>query len=118
MNIREYSQDDVDRWNHMHPSGSYGLLLRDHLGVGLHGVPVTTRSSAWRVGGGQALVSLIGYTGGYSIDRIVFDEPARPIPVEDAKYPGVGGSKHLPGTTIPTEDSVAGLQLIAHIPSC
>lgn len=53
--------------------------------------------------------------------RIIPDSaPPEPPPsaAQDAKYPGVGGSKHLPGTTIPPEDSVAGLHLIAHIPSC
>lgn len=99
MQTREYTEDEIAEWNRRHPIGSECILFRDFSGVDHTGDRTHTRSEAWRIGSGHALVCVAGRTGGQSIDRIMF-VPAVATPPAS------------------TEDSVAGLQLIAHIPSC
>lgn len=99
MNTREYTAEEIAEWNRRHPIGSECILFRDFSGVDQIGDRTNTRSEAWRLGNGHALVCVAGHTGGQSLDRVVF------VP-------------HAGAPTTPTEDSVAGLQLIAHIPSC
>ena len=120
MKTRRYSQDDINAWNWAHPVGSDCIMISDPITIGTVGFRTRTRSSAWLLPSGYAVVCLEGRTGSHSVDYVLFvmSEEVPTQPVEDVKYPGVGGSKHLPGTTIPPEDSVAGMQLIAHIPSC
>ena len=103
MKTRTYTQDDVNAWNWAHPVSSECIMIADEITIGALGFRTRTRSSAWLLPSGHAVVSLEGRTGGHSIDRVLFvaseyAPPAQPV--------------------APTEDSVAGMQLIAHIPSC
>lgn len=56
----------ADVWNGLHPSGT-PVFLRNYSGVEEE---TFTRSEAWLLGSGRAVVLVVGRTGGYSLDRI------------------------------------------------
>jgi hypothetical protein len=59
-------QPTVQQWNDRHPVGTEVVVTRDD-GTELR---TATRSEAWTLGGGQAVVKVAGISGGYSLDRV------------------------------------------------
>lgn len=57
----------VEAWNSQHPSGTPVIVIQDD------GSQVTskTRSVAWTLGHGEAVVSYEGRTGGYALSRVI-----------------------------------------------
>lgn len=63
---RKPTKYDLETWNAMYPSGSPCILTddfgREH--------KTNTRSIAWELGHGEAVVKVEGRSGGYMLDRI------------------------------------------------
>ena len=55
----------VTTWNEKHPEGTRVVVRRDNGDV----LETTTRSPAWVVGG-TAVVSVVGISGGYALERV------------------------------------------------
>lgn len=60
------------QWNEQHPIGTAVVVTRDN-GAEQRSV---TRSAAWTLGDGQAVVKVEGISGGYALERV---RPAPPI---------------------------------------
>jgi len=56
----------ADEWNEKHEIGIGVLVVRDD-GKLWH---TKTRSRAWTLGGGQAVIALEGRSGGYDLSRV------------------------------------------------
>lgn len=57
----------VDAWNSQHPPGTPVILIQDDGGQ----VISKTRSIAWILGHGEAVVSYEGRSGGYALSRVI-----------------------------------------------
>ncbi len=57
----------VEAWNSQYPPGTPVIIIQDD---GSH-VTSKTRSAAWTLGHGEAVVSYEGRTGGYLLSRVV-----------------------------------------------
>lgn len=60
----------LSEWNAQHKFGDRCSLCLDNSEV----VPTRLRSEAWRLGGGHVVAMVEGHTGGWRLDRILFDE--------------------------------------------
>ena len=56
----------ASEWNKKYPEGTQVMLTDDHGNEHL----TITRSIAWELGHGAAVVSVVGRAGGYSLDRV------------------------------------------------
>jgi hypothetical protein len=68
-----YTEQQVKDWNEKHPVGSQCVLIKD---AG-DSTPTKTRSEAWRLPWGGALVCIEGKSGGWDIGRVKFTEDSK-----------------------------------------
>lgn len=64
------NQDQIDLWNDLYPPGSPCYVRYDDGSEHTH----HTRSIAWLLGDGTAVVKVDGLSGGYSLDRVTIAE--------------------------------------------
>ncbi len=64
--MSKMTQKQLDKWNETFPIGSPCWVQYDDGSEHTH----HTRSFAWFLGGGHAVVKVDGLSGGYSLDRL------------------------------------------------
>lgn len=64
--MRKMTQQQIDEWNEIFPVGSLCWVRYDDGSEHTH----HTRSAAWLLGSGHAVVKVNGLSGGYSLDRL------------------------------------------------
>jgi hypothetical protein len=73
MKPRTYTEQQVRDWNEKHPVGSECVLIKDAGDSTL----TNTRSPAWLLPWGGAVVSVEGKSGGWDIGRVLFREEGK-----------------------------------------
>ena len=68
--MRRMSQQQIDEWNEIFPVGSPCWVRYDDGSEHPH----HTRSQAWLLGSGHAVVKVDGFRGGYDLDRVIMAE--------------------------------------------
>lgn len=99
MNKRKkWTQKQIDQWNKKYPVGTAVELTNDDGKI----ENTKTRSEAWLLGSGHPVVSVVGRTGGYLLERI---KPLKVITVspditndQDLSKPGFHLMPAKPGT--------------------
>ncbi len=64
--MRKMTQSQLDEWNEWHPVGRPCQLIKDDNSE----VETHTRTKAWLLGSGHAVVCVNGFSGGWDLDRV------------------------------------------------
>lgn len=68
--MRRMTQQQINEWNETFPVGSPCWVRHDDGSEHTH----HTRSPAWLLGSGHAVVKVDGFSGGYDLDRVFMAE--------------------------------------------
>lgn len=88
--MRRMTQQQIDEWNEIFPVGSPCWVRHDDGSEHTH----HTRSPAWLLGSGHAVVKVDGFSGGYDLDRVFMAETHELKP-HNEKLTNEAGDKRL-----------------------